>query len=208
MASAGWLVLGWVVLYFLAYTMLGVSGYVWYYAPLVPGFVLLVAWGAQAITGGLKRITPPSIHRGALAVGFVALTMPQWFTLLATPKQPDVRGPIYRAIGTWLRDNTPTDASVGMLEVGIIGYHAQRKVIDFAGLIQPAVTQQVTRQTTYEQMAQWATEHYHPNYIVLHEGFAPQLQRTYIAQQCQLAQSFAGKDFGYSANMNVFVCRK
>jgi hypothetical protein len=75
-------------------------------------------------------------------------------------------------------------------------------------LIQPAVTQQVTPQTTYEQMAQWATEHYHPNYIVLHEGFAPQLQRTYIAQHCQLAQSFAGKDFGYSTNMNVFVCRK
>jgi hypothetical protein len=111
-------------------------------------------------------------------------------------------------VGTWLRANTPQDASVGMLEVGIIGYYAQRRVIDFAGLIQPEVARQITRETHYEQIAQWATEHYRPNYIVLHEGFALNLEQTYLAQHCHLAQHFAGADYGYGTNVNVFRCEE
>ena len=40
----------WPVFYFIAYTFLGVSRYFWYYAPLVPGFVVLVGLGIAAIS--------------------------------------------------------------------------------------------------------------------------------------------------------------
>ncbi len=203
------LLLGWTALYFISYSALGVSGYFWYYAPLVPGFVVLVGLGAQTVVDGLRRLFPSVPHpfgRAATLAGVVALIAVPWANMPAAAKKLDARAPLYQAMGTWLRTNTPLDASVGMLEVGIMGYYAQRRIIDFAGLIQPEVTRQITHETHYEQMAQWATEHYRPNYIVLHEGFAPNLEQTYIAQHCQLAQHFAGADYGYGTNMNVFRC--
>ena len=44
---------------------------------------------------------------------------------------------IYSALGKWLDANLPPEASVGALEVGIIGYYSHRSMVDFAGLIQP-----------------------------------------------------------------------
>ena len=39
------LFVSWGIAYFIAYTILGVSRYFWYYAPLVPGFIALTGWG-------------------------------------------------------------------------------------------------------------------------------------------------------------------
>lgn len=208
-ARAAWLLMGWAALYFISYTALGVSGYIWYYATLVPAFVFLVGLGVQALADLARRSFPSALQpvRNTVALlSIAALVAPQWVNLHATAQKADARAPMYRAIGHWLNTNTPPNASVGMLEVGIIGYYAQRRVIDFAGLIQPEVTRQITRETHYEEMAAWATEHYTPNYIVLHEGFAPQLERGYIAQHCELAQRFEGKDYSYATNMKVFAC--
>ena len=203
------LLLGWTTLYFISYAVLQVSGYMWYYAPLIPGFVLLVGLGAQALADALRRFLPTRLARlrnAIMVASITALVVPQWLGLPAAVQHADTRRPVYQAIGVWLHDNTAQNANVGMLEVGIIGYYAQRRVIDFGGLIQPEVTRQISRETHYEQLAQWASEHYHPDYIVLHEGFAPELERGYIAQHCQLAKHFAGADYGHSANMNVFKC--
>ena len=42
---------------------------------------------------------------------------------------------MYGVVGDWLQDHTPPHATVGTLEVGIIGYYSQRSMVDFAGLI-------------------------------------------------------------------------
>jgi hypothetical protein len=50
------LFIAWSVLYFAAYSILGVSRYFWYYAPLTPGFVVLVGLGLTVISQQLPVI--------------------------------------------------------------------------------------------------------------------------------------------------------
>ncbi len=52
------LVLSWTGLYFIAYSLLRISRYFWYYAPLVPGFVILVGLGIEAVAHFLREKLP------------------------------------------------------------------------------------------------------------------------------------------------------
>lgn len=98
-------------------------------------------------------------------------------------------------------------AEVGTLEVGIIGYYAQRPMIDFAGLIQPEVAAQLTHNATYEDAALWAVSRYAPQYLVLHDGVFPRLEQGYTADRCQPVKHFIGKDYGYSLDMTIYTCQ-
>jgi arabinofuranosyltransferase len=40
----------------------------------------------------------------------------------------------HRSLATWLHDNTSPDASVALMDIGIIGYYSQRRIIDLTGL--------------------------------------------------------------------------
>ena len=238
------LFLAWTMLYFLAYSALGVSRYFWYYAPLVPGFIVLLGLGISS----LRKIftssrtissynrehsatiiasippTPLPSRKGEIddiGVGWNYRTLSNIITvallLYLVPSQvydlgqlrqrPDNRLVIYEVVGEWLRDHTPPHASVGTLEVGIIGFYAQRRMIDFAGLIQPEVSNQLTIHTTYDDAALWAVEHYHPDYLVLHENNFPRLEQEYVVQHCEVIQHFSGKAYGYSTDLNVFACK-
>ena len=78
----------------------------------------------------------------------------------------DPRYSIYRAAGEWLNSNTQPGDIVGSLEVGIIGFFADRPMVDFAGLIQPEVAEQFNSETTYEDSALWAVSNYKIDYLV------------------------------------------
>jgi len=216
------LFLAWTMLYFLAYSALGVSRYFWYYAPLVPGFIVLLGLGISSISRGgpCARPSRPCIrpreafpsHRTAFfyiatLVVFLYIVPAQAINLWQLRQQPDNRLVIYPVVGEWLRDHTPPDTSVGTLEVGMIGYYSQRRMIDFAGLIQPEVSNQLTTHTTYEDAALWAVEHYHPDYLVLHENNFPRLEQEYVVQHCKAIQHFSGKAYGYSTDLNVYACK-
>ena len=48
------LFVSWGIAYFIAYTILGVSRYFWYYAPLVPGFIALTGLGVAQLVAVLS----------------------------------------------------------------------------------------------------------------------------------------------------------
>jgi hypothetical protein len=200
------LFLAWTMLYFLAYSALGVSRYFWYYAPLVPGLIVLLGLGIS----GIREIFPS--HRitffyiATLAL-LLYLVPAQAYDLGQLRQRPDNRLVIYEVVGEWLRDYTPPQASVGTLEAGLIGYYSQRRMIDFAGLIQPQVSNQLTAHTTYEDAALWAVEHYRPDYLVLHENLFPRLEQGYVALHCIAIKRFPGKTYGYSTDLNVYACK-
>jgi hypothetical protein len=195
------------MLYFLAYSVLGVSSYFWYYAPLVPGFIVLLGLGISSIRKLLTSSRTISFYN-IITVALLLLLVPaQVYSLWHLRQRPDNRLVIYEVVGEWLRDHTPPHASVGTLEVGIIGFYAQRRMIDFAGLIQPEVSDQLTIHSTYEEAALWAVEHYHPNYLVLHENSFPHLEQGYVVQHCKAIQYFPGKAYGYSTDLNVYACK-
>lgn len=185
-----WLmVVGWSLIYFLAYTVLGVSKYFWYYAPLVVGFVTLVALGAE----GLSRLIRSRVGRRGI-VGLVGsllavLVLPQIGGLLYFRQHNDTRLGIYRATGEWLRTHTPADARVGSLEVGIIGFYSERSMVDFAGLLQPGTALQLGPTTGYEDAALWAVAEFRPTHLVLQRDVFPRLEQDARKRACTLRTS-------------------
>jgi hypothetical protein len=196
------LLLSWNVLYVIAYSLLGVTSYFWYYGPLQVGFITLVAVGVATIHRWLSG------RRWACGLALlltIAMLVPQIRSLAYINAHPDPRMAVYRAVGEWLHDSARSDATVGTLEVGIIGYYADRRMIDFAGLIQPETAQRFARDTTYEDSAIWATQRFRPNYLVLHAGLFPQLESNpEIQSTCQVVETFV--DNAYSHQINIMQC--
>ena len=199
--------LAWTMLYFLAYSALGVSSYFWYYAPLVPGFIVLLGLGISSISRIFSSIRIIPLYN-IISVALLLFLFPaQTYDLGKMRQHPDNRLGIYPVVGEWLRKNIPSEASVGTLEIGIIGFYAQRRMIDFAGLIQPQVSNQLTTHATYEDVALWAVQHYHPDYLVIQENSFPRLEQEYKSEHCKTIQYFPGKVYGYSTDLNVYACK-
>jgi len=203
------LLLCWTVLYFLVYSLLGVSGYFWYYAPLVPGLIALAGLGVSSMLKNALR----SFHFITLSMIFIALVASQVYQLRQLSKHQyrnlkmnNLMG-LYRVAGRWLEEHTPPQATVGTLEVGIIGYYCQRPMVDFTGLIQPEVGKKLTRYGTYEDSAIWAVEHYRPDYLVLFEDQFPRLEQDYAARHCEAVQTFLGNSLEHPINLIVYSCR-
>jgi hypothetical protein len=211
-----WLVfIAWPLAYFVAYTLLGVTTYFWYYAPLVPGYILLIGLGLTAcfeIAEKLFKIVRPlKGERRFLPVAFfsmilITLAVTQSLAWRDASKRTDPRYAIYRETGNWLRNNTPPGSEIGTLEVGIIGYYADRPIIDFAGLIQPDVASYMASDITYEDTALYAIERYHPQYLVLHEGVFPGLEKSFTSVYCHPLKRFDGQEYHYRADMMIYAC--
>ena len=199
----------WPVLYFVGYSALGVSRYPWYYAPLAPGFVALIGLGAEAVARWLRADAQAQRRPGWRASATAALLVlagAQGWTAAGFFGRSDQRAAIYRAVGEWLAANTPADASVGALEVGIIGYYAQRPMVDFAGLLQPDIAAQLTPTTTYEDSTRWGIARYHPAYLVLNPvDFGPMIAEE-LRPNCQPAREFDGAEYGYPGRLAVLAC--
>lgn len=202
------LVVLWSFLYFCAYTVLRVSRYYWYYAPLVPGFIVLVGGGFQALWDFsilLRGELTKKFFRIVLIGALIFCCVGQLLLLHKTSKSTDQRIPIYRQVGLWLKAYTPANAKVGALEVGAIGFYSQRFMIDFAGLIQPDVAAYMTQSTTYEDTARYAIHQYQPDYVVLHQGVFKNLENE-LMLNCQKEKIFKGKNFDVDYNMIILQC--
>jgi hypothetical protein len=201
-------VVAWTVAYFAAYSLLGVTSYFWYYAPLVPGVIALSGLGLEGAARLLSRWPRARLLPAAPLVLVALMALGQLAALDGMRQRPDQRLLIYREVGLWLADNTPPQATIGTLEVGIIGYYARRPIVDFAGLIQPEVAVQLAAQTTYDDAALWATDRYLPDYLVVRDGSLPKLELQAASAGCQPAQRFAGAEFGFSGDMTVYGCHR
>jgi hypothetical protein len=206
----------WMASYFAAYSALGVTAYYWYYAPLVPGFIVLVGLGmtvlAQAARALAVRLAPASINapgrlaQATLIVIIGVLAALQFQSSPITASRPDARYAIYRAAGEWLRANTPAGSKAGMLEVGIAGYYAQRPLVDFAGLIQPEVAKQMRSDTTYDDTAIYAADQYRPDYVLLLSGTLGGFHERWVKPNCQLAATLAGGQYNFPTNLDIYAC--
>jgi hypothetical protein len=203
------LLLAWTVVYFTAYSVLGVSRYFWYYAPLVPGFIILIGLGLEAIRNlGLPSTALVEMQSAIRPVNLPILALlgllvlGQASDLIRSSQHPDERLALYRMTGAWLRANTPPGSSLGTLEVGILGYYSERQMIDFAGLIQPQVASHLTGQPDFDNAAIWAVKTYQPDYLLLHRGYLPQLEAGYVARRCHLKISFISS----SLVLDIYAC--
>jgi hypothetical protein len=132
--------------YFVAYAILAVPPYHWYFIPVViPGVILGVLGLFTAIeqlsdaqhsfTRGVAMILPPAVVLSGLIYLLLgrgdSLTQAPIHTNWATHQQ-------YREIGLWLRDHVEADANVRVNgdnvqdsgEIGTIAFYAQRRLAD------------------------------------------------------------------------------
>ena len=176
-ARWAWGLTAWSMLVMVAYVVLRVAPYPWYYAPLAPSLALLIELGVEGIGRWLARF-----RKSVAVLAVVALTLPlvgaQLLSLnrvarahqspppppeeVAAKVLPEAKTAIYRRVGEWLAADTPPEATVGVLEVGVIGYYSDRRMVDFLGLLQPAVAQALARGDIF-----WAVPAYAPDYLAL-----------------------------------------
>lgn len=200
----------WAALHLVGYQLLGVAPYHWYYASLVPA--IATACGLGLVESGrwlAARFPRFGIVAGvALAfclLGAEAVSLSEIHRAMAgekalTPQDkmyktlPEVKTAVYRRVGEWLAAHTDPQATVGLMEVGIIGYYSERRVVDFLGLIQPEVARALSYRNLY-----WAIPHYRPDYIVLvgvnplysyHLGDDEWFRRVYAPMQTFADESF------------------
>ncbi len=195
-----WLVLPlWAICYLIAYVGLGVGSYFWYYAPLAVGLVPLVALGIAAVAAAVRRWRLQWLTTLAL---LSLLWLTECRTLRYFAQQDDPRFTVYRQAGEWLRAHTPPDARVGMLEVGIVGFYSDRPIIDFAGLLQPAVARHFAASTGYDDAALWTIAQYNPDYLLLIRGAFPAVESA--AARCERRQEFRAP--AYPTVLDLYRC--
>lgn len=216
-----WLV-AWSALYALGYSLLRVPGYFWYFGPVAPGLVALIGVGVEAAVSAksqeprfkiqdsrAKNKEPSTKHSSPNTVLLAVLAGLMWLPQVRSTVQlrdfNDNRLGLYQKTGEWLNANTPPNASIGTLEVGIIGYYAQRRLVDFAGLLQPDVARQMQHDSTYDDLALWAWERYQPNYLAMFEGgFQPIRQSQRFKSLCREAANIS--DPAHPAKMQIYRC--
>lgn len=204
--SPRWLFLiGWAALYGVAYTVLHVAGYFWYVAPLVIGLAPAFGVGVRVLVDLLRRGGGKWL---ALAGAVLVLGGTTWWlsgSVYRIGQQIDQRLAVYRAAGEWLAANTAPTASVATLEIGIIGYYAQRHLIDFAGLLQPDVAAQLGS-GGFPAAAQYAIDRYQPQYLVLQEHALSLLAgRTDLLERCPVVTEIS--DLRFPAPLTIHHCR-
>ena len=196
----------WSGAHLIAYSLLGVTRYFWYYAQLVPGLIMLAGLGVEGAVAGMKRWTgrtPATLLAVLLVICMTGIEMVSVHTI---GRSPDPRLGIYQDVGKWLAVNTPLDATVGTLEVGIIGYYAHRSMIDFAGLLQPDLVQVFRPDATYDDTALWAIEHHRPDYLVFQVGTLPRMEGSpTIAAACTEVHTITQD--GYPAPIRILHCQ-
>ncbi len=160
-----WLVLlVWIILYIVGYTLLDVSAYWWYQLPILFVLQLFFALGLIKCTEVLGKIIGSRTVSLTVSVLLVAvllflLTKPTIDTTLSY--QGDSRGPSYVSLGRWFRDNTASTESIAFIEIGYLGYYTDNRIVDLAGLTLPDVVPHVA-----ENDFAWGFWKYRPDYYI------------------------------------------
>jgi hypothetical protein len=173
-ARWGWGIVAWGLVHLAAYMILGVTPYFWYYAPVVVTMAATAGLGLQWLDERLRSgwAQTASIIAGALLVGAQIVSLQQISAGITGPVLadsdpnskvlPGINGALYRQVGDWLNANTLPSATVGVTEVGIIGFYADRLMIDFLGVLWPDVARALQRGDLY-----FSIPNYMPDYLVL-----------------------------------------
>jgi hypothetical protein len=189
----------WGLLHLVAYAVLRIAPYRWYYVPLLPGMLLLSGYGLHQIWIWLSRQTTQSVARFASgAVAVLVLTAPLMsFVRIADtfasggstqPMLPIVDWEAYRQVGDWLRQETSDTATVGVAEVGQVGFYAERWMTDYLGLLQPDVADMLRRGDLYSWLVGYA-----PDYLVFQRfrGIGLVLYNVYIQEDPWFLANYA-----------------
>jgi hypothetical protein len=171
------LILGWSLLYFTG-ASLSAGSFTWYYAPLIPAFCILIAWGIESLATFIRLLlahlpvirAPDRILRtGVLAIltsGIIMFQVSSWTKGWVTHQGQviDSRYAQYREVAEWLNSHADERDTVAASEIGILGYYTDLRIIDLLGLVTPELTPWLSYGST--ETAKKAIELYAPDYLL------------------------------------------
>jgi len=159
----------WAGLYIASYLVLKVPDFPWYYPPVWPAIALLTSAGILAVSRFFSRLKSLARSTYVWSTFLLMLVLFPQFQVMGLDHfnglPPHDRG--YIAVADWLKRNTASDASIAMLEIGIIGYYSDRHVVDVLGLISPGM---IGHLYSWDQTLYYAMTHYWPDYAVSLQG--------------------------------------
>jgi hypothetical protein len=138
--------LAWTAVFTGAYALLRVPFYHWYAAPPALGLCILAGAGlafaierlVAAASGAGAGGRRPLVATVAVMVAALAISLPPLASLPRTSRLNDnVR--LYIEAGHWLAAHTRPASRVGYYEIGYIGFHGRRPMVDALGLIDPSI---------------------------------------------------------------------
>ncbi|RME96730.1 MAG: hypothetical protein D6768_21230 [Chloroflexi bacterium] len=173
------LLLAHAVLYTLAFEMLGVTFAEWYYAPLMPAAALTIGRGIQFVAAGAANLAPARatpLKNGIATTVAVALTALLLYTLAPVTgdiiaKHPDWKALAYPQAARWIAHHTNANATLATIDIGHIGYGANRHIIDIVGLAQPDVAPHIAQGDFG-----YAIRRYQPDIVLLGALWLPEVQ--------------------------------
>ncbi|HVF60056.1 MAG TPA: hypothetical protein VNJ70_09640 [Thermoanaerobaculia bacterium] len=120
----------------LAYTLLGVPFFSWYLVPLTAALL----YGLAAVPFAVARrlgAWRPAAGFAAAALLAVLLAWPVVRSAWTWARGFNGYGHLdtYRRAGAWLRANTPPETSVAYVEIGVLGWESERRIVDLMGLV-------------------------------------------------------------------------
>jgi hypothetical protein len=163
-----------------------------YFVPILWPVLILFGLGLGALWDRLK--TAP-VSRNVFLLFFIALTATQ--TAVGLESAQSVKDSQFfrnesslKAMGLWLKNNTPPQSTVLLEPLGYVGYYSGRIMIDEVGLVTPAVTALKLKQVNGKDYPSI----FQTDYVIAHcdEELGPQFvsDQTYL-----LIQTFNPLDY-------------
>ena len=194
-AERPWLILvGYNLLYILAFTLLNVPSAEWYYAPLMPGVALLTARGVQVVAEGTAKLIPAHYPNGRVwgSVSVASVVLVILLSLLYPPtgeiiqKHPDWKARAYPPTARWIAQHTNASATLAAIDIGHLGYWSNRHIVDIVGLAQPDVAAHIA-----EGDFSYAIRRYQPDLVLLGYLWLAEVQHaTWFQEQYAPRQFF------------------
>ena len=150
-----------------------------YLVPLLP----LLAWLAWSL---LDRAVANARPRAALATGLAlaAIALAQnlvTYTRIVRPQVDSFTAGMHASLepwGRWFADHTRADAVIAAPDIGALGYFSQRRVVDLAGLVTPAMVPILERVSPEDAVADFEFMRFsRPDFVVDRADSAWDLER-------------------------------
>ncbi len=152
--------------YTLFFVVFNIPNYHWYYAPYYAFAFFYTGLGIAWLTRNFLSAKDIVFKTMGIVAISVAIPLLLYSSLMVTHSKADIGGTArpYQIIGQWLKDNTPDDAKVALIEIGTVGWYSDRYIIDILGLVNPLNAKFLGERN----FSAWL-HHYSPDYILIHQ---------------------------------------
>lgn len=197
------LILAWSLSYFFLASLVAGS-FSWYYGPLFPLFSILIALGARFVGEFAADVATlaPSLRQARVVLhsaflflvllGIVALQVSSWLAgwVLHEGRVTDTRYVCHREVAQWLSREGGEGASLAALEIGVIGYYTELRIVDLFGLVTPEIAPWLSQGTG--QVVERAIASFQPDYVLNISAEGYESIQTFGSGRCVLY----GRDSG------------